>query len=77
MGERIEGEAPDVANHSAAIQDLQQEAGEATPEEREDADPGSVAPWPDEKPGISPEDEEALLKVSHSFCKRAAYPFEP
>ncbi|KAK9908638.1 hypothetical protein WJX75_000801 [Coccomyxa subellipsoidea] len=47
---------------SAAIQDLQ-EAGEPTPEEREDAIPGSVEAWPDEKPGISPEEEEALLKA--------------
>lgn len=71
MGGIGEAEKPGVAGDSAAIQDLQ-EAGEPTPEEREDAIPGSVEAWPDEKPGISPEEEEALLKVSDTLCKRTA-----
>ena len=57
---------PDAAYGTVELQDLKAELDQPTqaPEEMSDVPSGSVDPWPDEKPGISPEEEEMLLKVS-------------
>ncbi len=67
MGEQVELERPSAASNTPAIQDVQEPA-QPSQEEQEVADSGDVDPWPDEKPGISPEEEEALLRVIESLC---------
>ncbi|CAL8461725.1 g1256 [Coccomyxa elongata] len=65
MGDAKQSAQPDAANGTAEVQDLNAEPDQSTQalEDVSDAPTGSVDPWPDEKPGISPEEEEMLLKA--------------
>ncbi len=67
MGDAKQSAQPDAAIGTAEVQDLSVEPDQLTQalEDVSDAPSGSVDPWPDEKPGISPEEEEMLLKVGN------------
>lgn len=67
MGDAKQSAQPGAANGTAEVHDLNAEPDLLTqaPEDMSDAPSGSVDPWPDEKPGISPEEEEMLLKASN------------
>lgn len=64
-----------VAGENVADQELDREPGEpsCTTKDNDEVVPGNLEPWPEEKPGLSPEEEEMILKVT--ICRQRSSAF--